>query len=381
MKRIYRFLPLLAVGLLMASCQNNDEENFVNKAFINASSMTTETIVKGEVGIINKTLNITTSRPAENQITATASVDVSLVEKYNKAYYASAVALPDSCYEVVESSMTINAGSVKSSDASFNFFKLGGLDRSQVYVLPVHIKTNGVDILSSADTYYYIFRSGALINVVADIENNYLEIYPWATATRVSSMTKITMEALVHPREFGQLISTIMGIEGVFLMRIGDAGIPDNQLQIATSSTKYTNTAMQLTAGVWSHVAMTYDTTTREMIIYINGKQVAQFTSSARINILGNGTDRNFQIGRSYDDSRDFNGYISEVRIWDIIRTQEQIASSIYSVDPTTEGLVSYWKFDDMTSYVVKDYTGNGNDIKAMKTSIVWKNVSLPEAK
>lgn len=381
MKRIYKFLSLLTISLLMASCQNNDEENFANKAFIDASAMTAETIIKGDVGVMAKTLNIMTARPVETQITATASADVSLVEKYNKVYYASAVALPDSCYEMIENKMVINVGSVKSSDASINFFKLSSLDRALVYVLPVKVNANGMELLSSADTYYYVFRAGALINVVADIENNYLEIYPWTTADRVRGMKKITMEALIYPREFNQLISTVMGIEGAFLMRIGDAGLPDNQIQIATSRGNFSTPAMQLVAGTWSHVAMTYDTTTGEMLIYVNGKQVAQFKASVPISILGNGSDRNFLIGKSYEDGRDLNGYISEVRVWDVIRTQEDIASHIYNVDPATEGLVAYWKFDDMSSSLVKDYSGNGNDIKAMKGNLTWKNVSLPAAK
>ena len=381
MKRIYNFLPLLAAGLLMASCYNNDEEGFANKAFIDASEMTAETIIKGDVGVITKTLNITTSRPVETQITATATTDVSLVEKYNKAYYANAVALPDSCYEMAENKMVINAGSVKSSEAMLNFSKLGSLDRALVYVLPVKINTNGLEILTSADTYYYVFRAGALINVVADIENNYLEIYPWKTADRVRNIQKITMEALVYPREFNQLISTVMGIEGAFLMRIGDAGIPDNQLQIATSIGNFTNSSMQLTPGTWSHVALTYDRTKGEMFIYLNGKQVGEFKTTVPISIYGNGGDRNFLIGKSYEDGRDLNGYISEARVWDIIRSQEEIAAHIYNVAPTTEGLIAYWKFDDMTSSLVKDYSGNGNDIKAMKGNLTWKNVSLPAAK
>jgi hypothetical protein len=48
-------------------------------------------------------------------------------------------------------------------------------------------------------------------------------------------------------------------------------------------------------------------------------------------------------------------------------------------VDPATEGLIAYWKFDDQSAYVVKDYSGNGNDLKA-NSALSWKNVSLPAA-
>lgn len=377
MRKLFKYLPLFAIGLLVG-CQSNDEENFSNKAFIKATEMRTETIIKGVSGILTKTLNITSARPVEQEVPATAIADSRMLDTYNKAYYSNAVLLPDSCYRIVNNQMTINVGSVKSSDATIEFSKLGTLDRSLEYVLPVSINATNIEMLSSARTYYYVFRAGALINVVADIQDNYLEIYPWKNASRVSSMDKITMEALIYPREFGQLISTVMGIEGAFLMRIGDAGIPDNQLQIATSSGNFTSSSLKLTPGVWSHVALTYDTATGLMIVYINGHKMDSTVIRTRINILGNGTDRNFEIGRSYEDGRDLNGLISEVRIWDVIRTPEEIANNIYTVDPTSAGLVAYWKFDDQSSFIVKDYSGNGNDIKAMKSALTWKNVSLP---
>lgn len=378
MNKIFRFLPFLAVALMLGACQDNDEENFADSGRIDATSMQSETVLKGSEGDITKTLSIATSRPATKLITAKAIVDKGLIDTYNKAYYDNAELLPDSDYEVVEPTMTINPGSVKSSDASFLFKNLRSLDRSIVYVLPVTVQTADIDMIASEKNYYFVFRAGALINVVADIVENYLEIYPWADPSRVSNMKQITMEALVYPRTLDKKISTIMGIEGQFLMRIGDAGLPPNQIQIATSSGNVTSAKLQLQTNTWTHVAMTYDTSTREMLFYLNGKLVYQATSGARINLVGNGSDRNFLVGKSYDDNRDLDGYISEARIWDVIRTQDEIASSIYTVDPTTPGLVAYWKFDEGAGSTVADATGNGNTLKAMGGPLRWHNVSLP---
>ena len=49
------------------------------------------------------------------------------------------------------------------------------------------------------------------------------------------------MEALIRARNFDRKISTVMGIEGYFLIRIGDAGFPPNQIQIATSDGNFPN--------------------------------------------------------------------------------------------------------------------------------------------
>lgn len=379
MKKIFRFLPALALALTMTACQDNDEENFADKGRIDATSMQAETIVKGTMGDITKTLTIATARPAEKTITAKAVVDKSLVATYNKAYYDNAELLPDSCYEVNEATMTINPGSVKSSEASFTFKGLGSLDRSKVFVLPVSVQTSDIEMIASEKNYYYVFKAGALINVVADIVDNYLEIYPWANVDRVRGMKQITMEALIYPRTLDKQISTIMGIEGQFLMRIGDAGLPSNQIQIATNYGNTSNAKLQLQTNTWTHVAMTYDYESGDMDFYFNGKLVYQGVSNGSINLVGNGSDRNFLVGKSYDDNRDFDGYISEVRVWDVVRTQEEIAANIYTVDPTSTGLVAYWKFDEGAGASVADASGNGNTLKAQNGPLLWHNVSLPE--
>lgn len=380
MKKLFKYIPILLATWLIVACQNNDEADFKNKAFIDGKTFTTETIIKG-AGSMVKSLTLSTSRPAEKDLNATFKAAPQMVDTYNKAYYNKAVLLPDSCYRVLVGDVKINQGSVKSNAAQFEFSKLGGLDRSTTYVLPVTVECNDIELLQSAKNYYFVFRAGALINVVADVSRNYLQV-DWKTPELVTDMKQITMEALIYPREFGKLISTIMGIEGNFLMRIGDAGFPDNQIQIATGVGNFpdydSNKGLQTKR--WQHVAMTYNADTREVKVYVNGILQSQGTLRLRsVTIKGNSADRMFLIGKSYDDARWFEGDMAEVRVWNVVRTQEEIATHFYSVDPKTPGLVGYWKMDDNTSpNIVKDATGNGNDAKANKP-LSWHNVSLPE--
>lgn len=380
MKKLFKYIPILLATWLIVACQNNDEADFKNKAFIDGKTFTTETIIKG-AGSMVKSLTLSTSRPAEKDLNATFKTAPQMVDTYNKAYYNKAVLLPDSCYSILVGDVKINQGSVKSNAAQFEFSKLGGLDRSTTYVLPVTVECNDIELLQSAKNYYFVFRAGALINVVADMSRNYLQV-EWKTPELVTDMKQITMEALIYPREFGKLISTIMGIEGNFLMRIGDAGFPDNQIQIATSAGNFpdydSNKGLQTKR--WQHVAMTYNADTREVKVYVNGILQSQGTLRLRsVTIKGNSADRMFLIGKSYDDARWFEGDMAEVRVWNVVRTQEEIATHFYSVDPKTPGLVGYWKMDDNASpNIVKDATGNGNDAKANKP-LSWHNVSLPE--
>lgn len=103
--------------------------------------------------------------------------------------------------------------------------------------------------------------------------------------------------------------------------------------------------------------------------MYVDGKE------QSRIDDYGNGEAINlgkqkkgdfmFKIGHSYGDpddmSRQLNGEICEVRIWNVLRSQEEIYRNMYDVDPQTTGLKAYWKFNEgKGNNIAKDLTGNG---------------------
>lgn len=86
------------------------------------------------------------------------------------------------------------------------------------------------------------------------------------------------------------------------------------------------NSALGLPTNEWVHVAVVWDATTGDRIIYTNGEEVARDQEAAgRVSLLG-GSNGCF-IGRAYNDERWLEGDISEVRIWNVQRTQEEIAS------------------------------------------------------
>ena len=89
----------------------------------------------------------------------------------------------------------------------------------------------------------------------------------------------------------------------------------------------------------------------------------------------GNG----FWIGHSYNRDRWLEGNISEVRIWNKVLTSAEINAKdhFYQVEPDTDGLVSYWKFDEGAGTAIHDYSGNENNATAVE-SLTWTAVELP---
>lgn len=193
----------------------------------------------------------------------------------------------------------------------------------------------------------------------------------------------MTAEALIRVSKFDKMLTTIMGIEGQFLIRIGDAGIPQNQLQIANPDHNVTSADLAIPTGEWVHIAVTYDADAKKMIVYINGKSKLEDTVDAgAVNWGQTMTDEGngFWIGHSYNRDRWLEGEISECRIWNKVLTADEINAKnhFYLVEPDSEGLVAYWKFDEGTGQTVTDYTGNGNNGMALDP-ISWVEVALPE--
>lgn len=379
-------IATIFAALAFTGCKNDDpnDNSFDNKLYLDSEAKTSEMLIMGSVAGYSQTISAAVAKPAETDIKITYKADPSLVATYNKAYYAEAVVLPTENYLFEEVTAEIKAGSVKSTAVDIEFVNINTLDRETLYVLPVTIaQVTGIEVLQSARTIYYVFKGAALINVVADLTEN--RAYPdFNNDSRLNNLSELTLEALVYPTQFGKLISTVMGIEGHFLIRCGDAGISDNQIQVASSS-NVTSSDCQIETGKWSHIAVTFNRGTVE--IYVNG--VLKCTGSCGRSSVSLGAkhhneedgSRVFWIGYSYSSDRYFGGRFSECRVWNRALTSDEINAPdhFYQVEEDADGLLAYWKFDDGAGSTVKDHTGNGFDLTVDNVPS-WISVTLPES-
>ena len=271
MKQIkYFFAALLA--LVTLSCQKS-YETFPSKVYIDSNVKTTTILLDGTLSEVVKTIQSAIPQPEAEPVSISYAVDPSLVSFYNMAYYGDAIILPDGNYSFDTKDATIQKGSVKSTETNITFTGLDKLDNDNTYVLPVTISSSSLEVLSSAKTMYYVFQGAALINVVTYMRENYFKP-TLANAAVLNGLTTLTAEVLLKPDDFKTDeagISTVLGIEGQFLIRIGDAGIPNNQVQLATNNGNVTDAAWTFEIGKWQHLAFTFDTATGATDVYING--------------------------------------------------------------------------------------------------------------
>ncbi len=373
---------LSLLSALFVSCTSVDFETFENKTFSSQNPID-QIFLRGEnekVGVIKTAM----AQPASEVVSVSYVANPELLATFKEeANEPGALLLEEKYYQIENPKSVIPIGSVTGSDVFVTFQNLSELDLDQVYVLPLSIAESTIKVLKSRSSRYFVFRGAALINTVGNINKNYLQHVGKGKLSALELGGDFTAEALVRVDKFGKLISTIMGVEGGGLIRIGDAGLPDNQIQFAGPRNNATNRDWVVPTGEWTHIALTFTKTDEfgsgSVRVYINGVDKGVGDQEINANRFDWGNTYDFFIGKSYDDGRYLEGEISEARVWNRVLTPEEINAKnhFYSVAPDADGLIAYWKFDEAEGKIVKDHTANGNDLQAMNP-IVWKAVELP---
>ncbi|NVJ45691.1 MAG: DUF5011 domain-containing protein, partial [Cytophagia bacterium] len=117
----------------------------------------------------------------------------------------------------------------------------------------------------------------------------------------------------------------------------------------------------QLPVNEWIHVAVSYQPGSTHL--YLNGQLVA--TGSGNINTTGN----SLGIGYNQGDNP-FTGIIDDVKVWNTIRTQQEIEASMNgTVSSQHTDLIGYWDLNEGSGNTLEDVSGNGNNGSLNDTS------------
>ena len=120
------------------------------------------------------------------------------------------------------------------------------------------------------------------------------------------------------------------------------------------------------TAGGWFHVAGVLDFTLKTIKIYINGSLVSQNLSAAfPLNTYQPGPGGPEYMGMSpFSVNADpYFGYMDEVRLWNVARTQAEIQAMMnYTIPGAYPGLIGNWTMDENTGITANDLSGLNKD-------------------
>lgn len=407
MKRIFLILTVLAVAATSCDRDEYDEKSPVSAAlYLDAAQDRSDIQVffKREVSAQEKTLSATLSAPTDRDVTATLAIDADAVSRYNERHGTDYGLLDAAHYELSAQHLSIEAGSVISEPVTVRFKDLTVLPADVTYLLPVSVSSSDIGLLEASATVWYLVKQTSAITTVADLTDNWITFPTLDEAGPQSEifngLKAVTYEIIVRVKSFNQAvdISSVMGVEQYLLLRFGDSGFPRQQLQVQAGANKFPDAddVLSLEAGEWYHLALTYDALSGQMQILVNGQVQSAGTvkwSGGEINLamramydadpVGNASlfdAYQFFIGLSYDEKRPLQGEVAEARVWSVVRTQEEIWEHMYDVDPASEGLLGYWKFDKPEDGdVVRDATGHGNDGVAAKP-LQWNtSVEVPQ--
>lgn len=127
---------------------------------------------------------------------------------------------------------------------------------------------------------------------------------------------------------------------------LNGSGIP--YIYISTGATTVgLNTTTALPAGQWSHIAVTWDASAGQALMYING--VLQTMSSG--GSTSGGPAGLLAIGAKTDGTQNLSGALDEFRIWQDVRTACEINATMHHILNGNEtGLVHYYNFNQGTA-------------------------------
>ncbi|MBP7555023.1 MAG: T9SS type A sorting domain-containing protein [Chitinophagaceae bacterium] len=131
----------------------------------------------------------------------------------------------------------------------------------------------------------------------------------------------------------------------------------------SSPSTLYGSTA--ISTNTWYHVAVTFNSGTRAIQLYLNGSNTADVVRTLPAADVVQTTDK-FSLGQEWDNataSGFFAGQLDEVRVWNSVRSNTQLVDNQYrQVATNSSGLLAYYKMTNNTGTTVTDNTGNGRN-------------------
>jgi len=123
----------------------------------------------------------------------------------------------------------------------------------------------------------------------------------------------------------------------------------------------YVSSNSKVNDGKWNHVAVTKDG--NNLKLYINGKLDASGTISVSPSVNRMTIANVFQNNSYHSGRYEFLGQIDEIRIWNSVRTEDQLRENMMvNLVGNETGLIAYYRFDHYDGTTLYDCTNNGKN-------------------
>lgn len=351
-KHIFKHIAVAFAACCVVSCQDSESDLLKQKVYFDGNLQKVEMPDTGSSLDVDITSRLSNKQDGAVDVSYSLA-DSSLVALYNSKYGTDYVAFKHQNVTFSKTSSTIAAGSIYADKVSLKLNNLDQLAEGKNYMLPIKLHSSSTPVIDGEDVEYIILAKPVKITKAGDFYNKYISVkFPAGTYFK-----SFTYEALVHSIWWGSNC-TIMGSEGLMIFRVGDVGGGISSGILQAAGRQHYEAPEKLSIDKWYHVALTYDQATGKTVMYLNGTKWAE--SAWNIPGFDPNADVGFNIGKIPGfpwGERPFYGYMSEIRVWSVARSENQIKQNMLSVDPKSDGLELYFKLNGSE-------TVNGNKIK-----------------
>ncbi len=325
-------------------------------------------------------VSVTSTSLVGSDVTIDIEVDTTLVATYNSKMGTSYYPIPDGACKLSESEVVISSGKSISSASTVSITDETNFVPGRVYLIPVTIKSTSGNIeIIEANKTIFLKVSRTLKFYAPNVANSKmayqfllpdpissLPVYTWEVKIYATKFRSASASGTTRVCSFGGNESSVEGgaiNDGGFkcdqnLLRFGEGTDDPNVLHITTKQGKMSaNTPFDL--NTWYAVALVNDGNT--LTLYINGEKDNSISVSPyEYSLYG------VQIGMpssGYQSSQLFYGRLSEMRLWNRTLSAREIKANVCGVDPSTTGLLSYWRMNEGEGTVFYDLSPSGRDI------------------
>ena len=383
--KIYKrglFVLMGTMILLVGACQESSERS----DGLLMTGTGSNNLVKFAIDALPSSyaVSVTSTSCVEKDVKINIGVDGSLVESYNAEMGTNYYPIPEGAYQLSESEVVIPVGKSISSASVVSVINDEDFVPGRVYLIPVTVKQvdSDMNVLTSGRTIYlkvsrtlrfqapYVGQASMAYQFLLPNPIPSLPVYTWEVKIYATQFRSSGASGTTRVCSFGGSEASVEGgaiDDGGFkcdqnLLRFGEGTDDPNQLHVTTKQGKMSsNTHFAL--NTWYAVALVNDGNT--LTLYINGEKDNSITVSPYEYAL-----YGVQIGmpsKGYQSSQLFYGRLSEMRLWNRPLSAREIKANVCGVDPSTNGLLSYWRMNE----------GEGADffdLSPSKRDISYKN-------
>ncbi|MEF3695272.1 MAG: LamG-like jellyroll fold domain-containing protein [Candidatus Cloacimonadota bacterium] len=180
-----------------------------------------------------------------------------------------------------------------------------------------------------------------------------------------------TIEGWINHSSLSPNIQRYFTVLGENIVLRLDEGRVDFYIKASSGAQYRVRPVNVLATGQWYHVAATYDGAT--MKLYVNGSLMGHTTTSGGLFPIAGGA---YNIGNGGEPMI---GKIDELRLWNVVRNQSDIAAHLYQEIPVTQtGLRSNWRFNESSGTVAADLCGNSHGTLIGMSDANWVAHTIP---